>query len=166
MRACVTDGNCGEKLKNLEQPMAAKTGTAEVGDWTTANLVGYGPVDDPKVSFACSAPLSSVNSRTLHPTSAALMWFLRFWRSISSCIPSSDTKGDWMNICQTTKQGTAHQLFSVPNQDALAFEMQDGRIIAAVCDGVSLDSGGNWSRSQIAAAFCADAFVSALRSAL
>ena len=70
-----------------------------------------------------------------------------------------------MNICQTTKQGTAHQLFSVPNQDALAFEMQDGRIIAAVCDGVSLDSGGNWSRSQIAAAFCADAFVSALRSA-
>lgn len=67
MRACVTDGNCGEKLKNLEQPMAAKTGTAEVGDWTTANLVGYGPVDDPKVSFACSAPLSSVNSKDVAP---------------------------------------------------------------------------------------------------
>lgn len=67
MRACVTDGNCGDKLKGMEQAMAAKTGTAEVGDWTTANLVGYGPVDDPQVAFACSAPLSSVNSKDVAP---------------------------------------------------------------------------------------------------
>lgn len=63
--ACVADGNCFDPLKNMEQPMAAKTGTAEVGEWTTANLVGYGPVNDPTVAFACSAPTSSVNSQSV-----------------------------------------------------------------------------------------------------
>lgn len=67
MRACVADGNCGDKLKDFDVPMAAKTGTAEVGDWSTANLVGYGPVNDPQVAFACSAPLSSVNSQDVAP---------------------------------------------------------------------------------------------------
>lgn len=67
MRACVAEGNCGQKLEEMEQQMAAKTGTAEVGEWTTANLVGYGPVDDPSVAFACSAPLSSVNSKDVAP---------------------------------------------------------------------------------------------------
>ncbi len=64
-RACVADGNCGTPLENFEYNMAAKTGTAEVGDWTTANLIGYGPVENPTVAFACSAPTSSVNSQSV-----------------------------------------------------------------------------------------------------
>ncbi len=66
-RACVTSGNCGDPLKDMEIPMAAKTGTAEVNEWTTANLVGFGPYDDPKVSFACMSPTSSVNSQSVAP---------------------------------------------------------------------------------------------------
>lgn len=64
-RACVADGNCGDPLYKMDHEIAAKTGTAEVGDWTTANLVGYGPVSNPTISFACSAPTSSVNSQAL-----------------------------------------------------------------------------------------------------
>lgn len=63
--ACVADENCFKPLKDLDQPMAAKTGTAEVGEWTTANLVGYGPVGKPTVAFACSAPTSSVNNQSV-----------------------------------------------------------------------------------------------------
>lgn len=65
-RACVTSGNCGNALKDMEQPMAAKTGTAEVESvWTTANLLGFGPYDDPKVAFACVSPTSSVNNESV-----------------------------------------------------------------------------------------------------
>lgn len=65
-RACVTSGNCGDALKDMEVPMAAKTGTAEVETvWTTANLLGFGPYDDPTVAFACSSPTSSVNSESV-----------------------------------------------------------------------------------------------------
>lgn len=66
-RACVESGNCGDSLKNMEQPIAAKTGTAEVNEWTTANLVGFGPYDHPTMTFACSAPTSSVNSQDVSP---------------------------------------------------------------------------------------------------
>lgn len=62
LRACVADGNCYDGINSLGFDMAAKTGTAEVGDWTTANLVGYGPFEDPTIAFACSAPTSSINS--------------------------------------------------------------------------------------------------------
>ena len=64
-QACVADENCFAPLKDLDQNMAAKTGTAEVGEWTTANLVGYGPVEKPSIAFACSAPTSSVNSQSV-----------------------------------------------------------------------------------------------------
>lgn len=65
-RACVTSGNCGDALKDMEVPMAAKTGTAEVETvWTTANLLGFGPYDDPTVAFACSSPTSSVNNESV-----------------------------------------------------------------------------------------------------
>lgn len=63
--ACVADGNCGNGLKKLPYTVAAKTGTAEVGEWTTANLIGYGPIDNPTVAWACSAPTSSVNSQSV-----------------------------------------------------------------------------------------------------
>lgn len=64
-RACVADGNCYNGLTLVGADMAAKTGTAEVGEWTTSNLVGYGPYEDPTVAFACTAPLSSVNSSSV-----------------------------------------------------------------------------------------------------
>ena len=63
MTACVAEGNC--YLDEMDVQMAAKTGTAEVGEWTTANLLGFGPVGDPTVAFACSAPTSSINSSNL-----------------------------------------------------------------------------------------------------
>lgn len=64
-RACVADKNCGDPLYANEHEVSAKTGTAEVNEWTTANLVGYAPASKPTVSFACSAPTSSVNSQAL-----------------------------------------------------------------------------------------------------
>lgn len=64
-KACVETGNCSTALENMDVEMAAKTGTAEVGEWTTANLIGYGPFDNPTVAFACSAPTSSVNSSSV-----------------------------------------------------------------------------------------------------
>lgn len=60
-RACVVDGNCYEQFKTMD--MAAKTGTAEVGEWTTANFIGYYPSENAQVSFACSAPESSINDQ-------------------------------------------------------------------------------------------------------
>lgn len=60
--ACVEDGNCYDQMKNLPLDMAAKTGTAEAGEWSNANLIGFGPYDNPTVSFACMAPASSVNT--------------------------------------------------------------------------------------------------------
>lgn len=66
-RACVASGNCGQAMSNLPFEVSAKTGTAEVNEWTTANFVGYAPSSDPKVSFACSAPLSSINAQNVAP---------------------------------------------------------------------------------------------------
>lgn len=64
-KACVDDGNCYNALYSMDYNMAAKTGTAEVEEWTTANLVGYGPYEDPTVAFACIAPTSSVNNSSV-----------------------------------------------------------------------------------------------------
>lgn len=64
-RACVAEGNCGTKIQSRFEAVAAKTGTAEVGEYTTANLVGYAPYDEPTVSFACSAPTSAENEQYL-----------------------------------------------------------------------------------------------------
>ena len=64
-KACVDEGNCYSALQSLPAEMAAKTGTAEVEEWTTANLVGYGPFEDPTVAFACIAPTSSVNNQSV-----------------------------------------------------------------------------------------------------
>ena len=66
-RACVEEGNCGNALKDLNLPIAAKTGTAEVGEWTTANLVGYAPYSDPNIAFACVSPTSSINDQSVSP---------------------------------------------------------------------------------------------------
>ena len=66
-RGCVATGNCGKKLKEFSVPVSAKTGTAEVNEWTTANLVGFAPSDNPKVSFACVSPTSSINDADLAP---------------------------------------------------------------------------------------------------
>ena len=66
-RACVSEGYCGIGLENLGVPIAAKTGTAEVTEWTTANLIGYGPYDNPTMAFACMSPTSSVNSEHVSP---------------------------------------------------------------------------------------------------
>lgn len=64
-RACVTEGNCGTEIQARVEGVAAKTGTAEVGEYTTANYVGYAPYDNPTVSFACSAPTSADNAHDL-----------------------------------------------------------------------------------------------------
>ena len=70
-RACVAAGYCGDTLKDYTPNVSAKTGTAEVGDWTTANLVGYAPSDNPTMSFACSAPTSSQNNQSVAPNICA-----------------------------------------------------------------------------------------------
>lgn len=60
-RACVVGNHCGG-VNNLEESVAAKTGTAEIGNYTNASLIGYGPYEGKaKVAFACSAPTSSTN---------------------------------------------------------------------------------------------------------
>lgn len=64
-RSVVSSGNAGNALKDSDLNIAGKTGTAEVGDWTTAIFVGYAPYDNPEVAFACAAPTSSVNSQTV-----------------------------------------------------------------------------------------------------
>lgn len=63
-RACVADGNCGV-LKDFSVPVAGKTGTAEVNEWTTAAFVGWAPYEDADVSFACVAPTSSINDQSV-----------------------------------------------------------------------------------------------------
>ncbi len=64
-RQVVVQGDASDDLMNMEQAVAGKTGTAEVEDWTTAVFVGYAPYEDPQVSFACVAPTSSVNSKSV-----------------------------------------------------------------------------------------------------
>lgn len=65
-RACVADGNCGV-LRDFSVPVAGKTGTAEVNEWTTAAFVGWAPYEDADVSFACVAPTSSINDQSVAP---------------------------------------------------------------------------------------------------
>ena len=69
-RACVSTGYCGP-IENLDVPVAAKTGTAEVSEWTTANLIGYGPYENPTMAFACMSPTSSINSQDVAPNICA-----------------------------------------------------------------------------------------------
>lgn len=64
-RQVVAQGNASASLQNMSVEVSGKTGTAEVDEWTTANFVGYAPSDDPTVSFACSAPTSSVNLQSV-----------------------------------------------------------------------------------------------------
>ena len=65
--ACVSSGYCGNPMQDFAGKVSAKTGTAEVGDWTTANLVGYAPSNAPAMAFACSAPTSSINDQSVSP---------------------------------------------------------------------------------------------------
>ena len=58
-RACVSSGYCGDAANSLEEDIAGKTGTAEVGDSTSTAFIGYGPYEDPSMAFACVAPTSS-----------------------------------------------------------------------------------------------------------
>ncbi len=64
-RSVVSSGNAGDALKDCGFNVAGKTGTAEVGDWTSAIFVGYAPYENPKIAFACAAPTSSVNLQTV-----------------------------------------------------------------------------------------------------
>lgn len=55
-----------DPIKALDVQVAAKTGTAEVGDYTNASLVGYAPYDkEAKVAFACSVPESATNDQSV-----------------------------------------------------------------------------------------------------
>ena len=56
-----------DKLKRMDEQVAAKTGTAEVNnDYTNASLIGYAPYDkEAKVAFACSVPESAGNTRSV-----------------------------------------------------------------------------------------------------
>lgn len=68
-KACVDSGNCGASLVNVNQDVAAKTGTAETTyihegkAYSVSNsaLIGYAPFDSPKVVFSCVAPNASLN---------------------------------------------------------------------------------------------------------
>lgn len=64
-RACVSSGKCGSVFASMDVEIAGKTGTAEVGDSTSTAFIGYGPYDDPSVSFACVAPTSSDTGNNL-----------------------------------------------------------------------------------------------------
>ena len=64
-----------------------------------------------------------------------------------------------MKIMQVSLTGTSHLMFQVPNQDAVAVYSDSETAVAAVCDGVSLNTAGTWSCSEIAAGYCAESFV-------
>lgn len=61
-------------------------------------------------------------------------------------------------------QGARHVLAGMANQDACEYVEEDGCLIFAVCDGVSLDLMGRPSHSEVASAYCARAFVEFVRS--
>lgn len=62
-REVVAGGHAGSSLRTMSVQVAAKTGTAEVGDYTNASLIGYAPYDSKaKVAFACSVPESAENN--------------------------------------------------------------------------------------------------------
>lgn len=62
-RLCVTDGYCN-RLNGLSYPVAAKTGTAEAGEFIDGEFVSlsnytsvsYGPYENPKIAISCVAP--------------------------------------------------------------------------------------------------------------
>ena len=65
-REVVAGEHAIDPIKALDVQVAAKTGTAEVGDYTNASLVGYAPYDkEAKVAFACSVPESATNDQSV-----------------------------------------------------------------------------------------------------
>ncbi|MBV3116286.1 penicillin-binding protein 2 [[Clostridium] innocuum] len=65
-REVVAGEHAIDPIKSLDVQVAAKTGTAEVEDFTNASLVGYVPYDkEAKVAFACSVPESATNDQSV-----------------------------------------------------------------------------------------------------
>ena len=65
-REVVAGEHAIDPIKSLDVQAAAKTGTAEVEDFTNASLVGYAPYDkEAKVAFACSVPESATNDQSV-----------------------------------------------------------------------------------------------------
>lgn len=65
-REVVAGEHAIDPIKALDVQVAAKTGTAEVGDYTNASLGGYAPYDkEAKVAFACSVPESATNDQSV-----------------------------------------------------------------------------------------------------
>lgn len=65
-REVVAGEHAIDPIKSLDVQVAAKTGTAEVEDFTNASLVGYAPYDkEAKVAFACSVPESATNDQSV-----------------------------------------------------------------------------------------------------
>lgn len=65
-REVVAGEHAIDPIKSLDVQVAAKTGTAEVEDFTNASLVGYAPFDkEAKVAFACSVPESATNDQSV-----------------------------------------------------------------------------------------------------
>ena len=87
--ACVSSGYCGDPMQPFAGKVSAKTGTAEVGDWTTANLVGYAPSDDATMAFACSAPTSSINDQSVSPNICSNMVMPEFIQKYFELYPAS-----------------------------------------------------------------------------
>ena len=87
--ACVSSGYCGDPMQPFAGQVSAKTGTAEVGDWTTANLVGYAPSSAPTMAFACSAPTSSINDQSVSPNICSNMVMPEFIQKYFELYPAS-----------------------------------------------------------------------------
>lgn len=65
-REVVAGEHAIDPIKSLDVQVAAKTGTAEVEDFTNASLVGYAPYDkEAKVAFACFVPESATNDQSV-----------------------------------------------------------------------------------------------------
>lgn len=65
-REVVAGEHAIDPIKSLDVQVAAKTGTAEVEDFTNASLVGYAPYDkEAKVAFACYVPESATNDQSV-----------------------------------------------------------------------------------------------------
>lgn len=65
-REVVAGEHAIDPIKSLDVQVAAKTGTAEVEDFTNASLAGYAPYDkEAKVAFACSVPESATNDQSV-----------------------------------------------------------------------------------------------------
>lgn len=60
-----------------------------------------------------------------------------------------------MIIETVSLQGQRHKDKGIPNQDAVQWKEHNGRLIFAVCDGVSLDTMGRVSHSEEASDYCA-----------